>query len=150
MNNNLNVEPQYRTMTIVWLALLVSQIIFLAVLFVIKPEVYKFDFSKSLLNADNSIMVIALGIVGISTFLLSFILRAKFIKQAIDEQKPDLVQTAMIIGCGLCESTSLFGFVLAMAFAYPYFFLWFALGILGIILHLPKRGNLIAASYKRS
>jgi hypothetical protein len=37
---------------------------------------------------------------------------------------------------------------MAFAFSYQYFFLWFALGILGMILHFPKRDNLIAAAYK--
>jgi hypothetical protein len=76
-------------------------------------------------------------------------LKRKFINQAINEQKTDLVQTAVIIGCALCEATTLFGFTLVFISNYPYFFLWFALGILGIILHFPKRDNFIAASYKR-
>jgi len=80
---------------------------------------------------------------------LSFVLRKRFINQAINEQKLQLVQTAMIIGCALCESITLFGVVLAFAQNYQYFFLWFALGILGIILHFPRRENLIAASYKK-
>jgi hypothetical protein len=48
----------------------------------------------------------------------------------------------------LCEAISLLGVALAFAFSYQYFFLWFALGILGTILHFPKRDNLVAASYK--
>jgi hypothetical protein len=58
------------------------------------------------------------------------------------------VQTAMIIGCALCESISLFGLLLVFLEGYQYFFLWFALAILGFVLHFPRRENLIAASYK--
>ena len=147
-NQKPNVEGQYRIMAIIWLALLVSQFLLLVVLFFAKREIFNFDFSRPLLG-DNPAMVIALAVLGGSTFLLSFVLRKKFVNQAINEQKTELVQTAMVIGCALCEATTLFGLVLAFALSYQYFFLWFALGILGTILHFPSRENLIAASYKK-
>jgi len=146
-NQNLSVEQQYRVMTVIWFALLVSQLMLLVVLFFAKPEVFNFDLSKSPLG-DNPAMVIALAVLGVSTFLMSFALSRRFINQAAGEQKTALVQSAVMIGCALCEATSLFGLVLAFALSYQYFFLWFALGILGTILHFPKRDNLIAASYK--
>ncbi|MCY7377001.1 MAG: hypothetical protein LH472_13665 [Pyrinomonadaceae bacterium] len=147
-SQNLNIETQYRTMSVLWFALLFSQIMLLVVLFFAKPEIFRFDFSKSLLG-ENAAVILALAFVGISTFLLSFVWRKRFLAQAVSEQKPALVQTALIIGGALCEAISLFGLVLAFAFSYQYFFLWFALGILGTILHFPKRDNLIAASYKK-
>ena len=147
-NQKPNVEEQYRMLTIIWLALLISQLLFTVVIFFAKPEVFRFDFSKPLLS-ESPAMVAALAVLGVSTFLLSFVLRRKFVNQAINEQKTELVQTAMIIGCALCEATTLFGLVLAFALTYQYFFLWFALGILGTILHFPRRENLIAASFKK-
>lgn len=148
-NENQNANAQYQTLVIIWGALLMSQFMFLVILFTTKPELFKFDFSKSLLDGENSIVVIALAILGIITFLLSFVLKKKFLAQAVNEQKTELVQTAMIVACALCEATTLFGLVIAFAFTYQYFFAWFALGILGIILHFPKRDDLFAASYKR-
>ena len=147
-NQNRNVEQSYRTLLIIWFALLNSQLLFLVVLYFAGPKVFEFDFSKSLLG-ENAAMVIVLAVLGVSTFLLSFVLRRRFINQAIAEQKMEFVQTAMIIGCSLCEATSLFGLVLAFSLNYQYFFAWFALGILGTVLHFPRRENLIAASYKR-
>ncbi|MGI8786139.1 MAG: hypothetical protein ACR2HG_00070 [Pyrinomonadaceae bacterium] len=146
-NQNKNVEQQYQTLIVLWFALLVSQLMFLVVLFFAKREIYNFDFSKSPLG-ENSMIIIIFAVLGLSMFLTSFVLRKKFLDQAVAEQKPPLVQTAMIIGCALCEAVSLIGLVLAFAFNYQYFFLWFALGILGIILHFPRRDNLIVASYK--
>jgi F0F1-type ATP synthase membrane subunit c/vacuolar-type H+-ATPase subunit K len=89
------------------------------------------------------------AVLAISNLGMSFVFGRKYINQAIAEQKVELVQTAVIIGCALCEAISLYGVVMAFAFSYQYFFLWFALGILGTILHFPKRDNLIAASYKK-
>ena len=135
-------------LAVIWFSLLVSQLMFLVVLFFAKREIYNFDFSKSPLG-ENAPVIAAFAVLGILTVLLSFILRKKFLNYAINNQKPALVQTALIVGCALCEAATLFGLVLAFAFNYQYFFLWFALGIVGIILHFPTRENLIAASYKR-
>ena len=135
-------------MVIVWAALFMSQLLFLMLIFVVKPEVFRFDFSKPILG-ENSIMVAALAFVSLSSFGISFILKQKFLNQAVTEQNPAHVQTAMIIACALCESISLFGLILVFIEGYQYFFLWFALALLGFILHFPRRENLIAASYKR-
>ena len=146
-NQNQNVEQSYRTLIILWFALLNSQVLLLAALYFAKPTIFEFDFSKSLLG-ENAAMVVVLAVLAVLTFSLSFVLRRRFINQAIAEQKMGLVQTALIVGCALCEASSLFGLVLAFAFSYQYFFLWFVLGILGMVLHFPRRENLIAASYR--
>jgi len=147
-SQNSKVERQYQTLAVIWFALLASQLMFLVLLFFAKREIYSFHFSKSLLG-ENAPLIGAFAVLGLLTVSLSFILRKKFLDYAINNQKPALVQTALIVGCALCEAATLFGLVLAFAFNYQYFFLWFALGIVGIILHFPKRENLIAATYTR-
>ncbi|HEX9962469.1 MAG TPA: hypothetical protein VGB00_16155 [Pyrinomonadaceae bacterium] len=154
MNQNsqkMNVEPVYRTMVIVWFALLVSQAMLPVVIYFAKPEIFKFDFSKSLLG-ENALITIVFALLAISLLTLSFVIRRILLNRAVSGQNAQnvaLAGTAMIIGCALCEAISLFGVVLVFAFSYQYFFFWFALGILGTILHFPKRDNLVAASYKR-
>ena len=144
-----NIEAQYRTLTVIWAALFASQFLFLLIIFIVKPEVYRFDLSKPFLPENASVAVLVLAFLCASLFLMSFFIKKKFLKQAIAEQSAAQVQTAMIVACAMCEAISLFGFVLAFAFDYQYFFLWFALGILGFILHFPKRDNLIAAGYRK-
>ncbi|MDQ3801549.1 MAG: hypothetical protein M3384_19175 [Acidobacteriota bacterium] len=151
MNQNpqkINVEAIYRTLAAIWLALMVSHVLLLVVIYFAKPEVFKFDFSKPMLG-ENSVMTIVLGGLAVSILILSFVIKRALMNQAASGQNVAIVTTAMIAGCALCEAVSLFGVVLVFAFSYQYFFLWFALGILGTILHFPKRDNLIAASYKR-
>lgn len=148
-HENQNPNAQYQTLAVIWGALLVSQFMLLGMIFFTKPELFKFDFSKPLLGGENTIIIIVLAILGISTFLMSFVMSKKILAQAIQEQKTALVQSSMIIGAALCEATTLFGVVVAFIADYHYFFAWFALGILGIILHFPKRDNLFAASYKK-
>lgn len=149
-SENSGIENQYKTLSILWFALLASQFMFLVVIFFVKPEAFNFDFKQPISGGESSVIVIALAGLGVMLFFMSFVFKFKFLKQSVDEQNPALVQTATIVACALCEAATLFGLVLAFAFAYQYFFLWFVLGILGIILHFPKRENLIAASYKKA
>jgi hypothetical protein len=48
----------------------------------------------------------------------------------------------------MCEAATLFGLVTAFVEDYLYFFIFFALGIVGILLHFPKRDDLMAAGFK--
>ena len=93
---NQNVEGQYRILAIIWFNLLVSQLLFLVVIYFAKPAVFKFDFSKPLLG-DNQTIIAIFALLAISNLALSFVLRKKYLNQAIAEQKTALVQTALII-----------------------------------------------------
>ena len=143
-----NIEQSYRTLAIIWFALLFSQVMFLVVTFLSKPELFKFDASKPVL-AENAEIVIAFAFLALTNFALSFVMKKRSFEQAIAEQKIAYVQTGLILACAFCEAISLLGIVLAFAFSYQYFFVWFAVGMLGIILHFPRRDAVIAASYKK-
>ncbi|MBA2736059.1 MAG: hypothetical protein H0U50_04630 [Pyrinomonadaceae bacterium] len=145
---NQTIEQQYRTLKLIWFVLLFSQTMFLLVIFLSKPDIFRFDFSKPLLGGENSVLVIAFAVLAITNLTISFVLEKRCISQAIEQQNAQYVRLGLILGCAFCESISLLGMVLAFAFGYQYFFLWFALGITGIILHFPKRNILIAANHK--
>ena len=147
-NQNINPERAYRTLVIIWAALLFSQMMFLVVIFFAKPEILRFDSAKPLLG-ENMLIVIALAILALGNFGLSFVMKNRSYQQAVTEQNIAYVQTGLVIACALCEAISLLGMVLAFALSYQYFFAWFALGILGILLHFPRRDAVIAASYKK-
>ena len=143
-----NVEQSYKTIMIIWFALLVSQIMFLVVIFAAKPELYKFDFNKPF-PCENAMIIIVFAVLAITNLGLSFIMKKRSFEQAIEKQEIAYVQTGVIIACAFCEAISLLGMVLAFAFSYQYFFAWIVLGILGILLHFPRRDAVIAASYKK-
>jgi F0F1-type ATP synthase membrane subunit c/vacuolar-type H+-ATPase subunit K len=145
---NSNVEQNYKTLLIIWFALLASQFLFLVVIFFAKPEVYRFDFARPLFG-ENAVMIVAFAALALANFALSFIMKKRAYQQAVEKQEISYVQTGLVLACAFCESITLLGLVLAFAFAYQYFFLWFALGILGILLHFPRREDVIAASYKK-
>ncbi len=148
MSQKINPEQAYRTLMLIWVALLASQFMFLVVIFFAKPEVFKFDFNKPLFG-ENAAIVIAFAFLAITNFALSFIMKKRSFEQAVEKQQIAYVQTGLILACAFCEAISLLGMVLAFAFSYQYFFAWFALGILGFLLHFPRRDDVIAASYKK-
>lgn len=142
-----NIEAQYRTNVIIWLAMLFSQFMFLVLIFFAKPELYNFS---ELERAKFEIppVVIALIFASLMTVAMSFVMKAKFLKTAVEQQKTEMVQTALIVALALCEAASLFGVVSAFAFNFRYFFAFMAIGILGFLLHFPRREHYIAASFK--
>jgi uncharacterized membrane protein len=148
MQSNKNIEPLYRTNLILWAAFLMSQFLFLAVIFFAKKELFNFDFTKSPLGKEP-VVILIIGMIALFNFALSFYMNSQMTNEAIKLQRPAGIQTAQILAYALCESISIFGVVLAFIFDYPYFFVLFGLAILGIILHFPKRDSLMATAYKK-
>jgi len=146
-NDQDQVREAQQRMVVVWGALLTSQFIFLMVLYLIKKELFHVDLSQPL-GGKNPLMVAIAAVMSLTTLGLSFALQARMFKQAEADQDIAVVQTALIVSCALCESISLVGFILAMLIDYQYFFIWFAAGILGILLHFPRRKNIERAHYK--
>jgi len=142
------VKVKYETLVVLWAALLFSQVTFLVVIYFVKPELFTFDFSGPLFG-KHPIVVILFAAAAIAVFVLSFVLRNQHMRRAAVDQDAGCVQTGLVLGCALSELSSVLGIVLALVFDYPYFFLWIALGIIGVLCHFPRRDSLDAANYKR-
>jgi F0F1-type ATP synthase membrane subunit c/vacuolar-type H+-ATPase subunit K len=147
-NEKIDPNKAYQTLVIIWAALLISQVLFLIMIYLVKPEVYRFEFTQPI-GGKDPIFVIALAAAAVFNFLLSFKMRRKSLTESVEKQNVGLVQTAMIIGCALGESISLFGLLLVFVQDYQYFFLFFALGILTTLLSFPRRDDVMAASFKK-
>ena len=143
-----NLVAQYQTLVIIWAALLFSQVLFVVLLVVVKPNLFRFDFSQGPLEPSGA-MILGFSVAALTCVALSFAFKRRLFERAVEEQNPVQVQSGLIIALALCEASSLFGLVLAFAFDYPYFFLWFALGVVGILLHFPRQNDLLAAGYKQ-
>ena len=139
-----DIDQKYRTLGILWLILLFSQLLFVVVIYSAKREVFTADVSQSLLGEDPPI-VLGAAFLALTNFAISFIMRKKAIERGIAEQKPEYVQTALILGSAFCEVISIIGLILAIAFGYQYFYLWLIVGFIGIFLHFPRRKHLYDA-----
>jgi NADH:ubiquinone oxidoreductase subunit 5 (subunit L)/multisubunit Na+/H+ antiporter MnhA subunit len=142
-----NLVARYKTLVILWAALLMSQFMLLFVVFVTKDELFRFDFSQPIYGPSGA-MVLGFAVAAVTCFIFSFAFKKRFFQRAEEEQKPDHIQTGTIIACALCEASTLFGLALAFAFTYQYFFAWFVLGIVGILLHFPRQTDLLVSGYK--
>lgn len=147
-NQKINVEQMYRGLVMIWFSLIVSQLLFLMIVYFTKPALFKFDFDQPFLGT-NAIIVLIFILAAFANVAGSFFLGEKYTNQAIAEQNVGLIQTAMITGCALCEAVSLFGLMLAFIADYQYFFIWSILGVGATLLHFPRRDDLIAATYKK-
>lgn len=137
-------KVKYETLVIVWGALLVSQLVFLLIVYSAKPELFVFDFSQPLLG-KHAIITVLFAAAAIAVFVLSFVLRNQHMRRAVIDQDAGCVQTGLLLGCALSEISALLGIVLAFVFDYEYFFLWIALGLIGVLCHFPRRQNLLDA-----
>lgn len=146
---NADAEHQCRITRIIWVVFLVSQISFLTALFLAKPELFRFESGKPFLG-DAPFVPIIFAFLAFINLSFSFLIKSLAVKKATEEQNLKLLQSGTILGLAFCESISIMGLILAFAFSYQYFFLWFALGILGIILHFPRRDNFLSANYRKS
>lgn len=146
-------ESVYRTNTVIWSSMFLSQLVFLLVLYFIKPQVFGLGvgensgFDKTGSNSLNP-MIIILAVLGLSAFVLSFAIKARLMKFATQNSNLNLVNSAQIIAYALCEAISLFGLLAALAFDSHYFWVWFVVGILALALHFPRRGSFQAAAFK--
>ena len=128
-------------MMTIWAALVMSQVFFPVIIFFAKPELFQFDVTRPLFG-EYAVELTFLGFISVVNLIVSFTLRKRFTGQAIETGRIALVQTAMIFGCAMCELASLFGILVAFVFEFQYFFVFSALGILGTLLHFPRRSDI--------
>lgn len=92
-NKNSAVKVKYETLVIIWTALLLSQLMFLVLIFLVKPELFALDFLKPPLGTQPLITLV-FAAVAVTVFVLSFVFRNQHMKRAIVDQdagcgKPD-------------------------------------------------------------
>jgi hypothetical protein len=138
-SGGINVDARHRTMLIVWFAILVSVGMFFVLTLVIQ---------RPAVDPRDNTLVWVFAATSIFPFLLSFVIKRKLLAQSVREQKPALVQSAMIIAVALCESVGLFGLMVFFTTATRYYYVFFIISVIGILLHMPRRDQVLAASYK--
>ena len=154
------IKVEYQSLVIIWIALLMSQVIFLGVVYFLKPELLgtRPDSDNLSVGAasltdffgSKPLITFAFAASALIFFFLSQVLSRQHIRRAIRDHDAACVQTGLVLGCALSEVASLLGLILAFAFDYPYFYLWIALGTFGIILNFPRKSSLDASAPVKS
>lgn len=132
-------DANYRTLRIIWLAILVSVIAIFIVTRLVQPA------------GDDNLKVLfwILLMLGVVNFGASFFLKQKLLKQATEKRKPELARSAYIVAFALCESIGLFGLIAHLVTGVEYYYFFFVLSAFGILMHKPQRDDLLAAAAGR-
>ena len=150
MEHDKPIKVEYQTLVVIWFALLMSQIIFFLLIWFIKPEIVSVRYLsassiREVLGTQPLIMIVFAG-SALIFFMLSQAIARQHMRRAVRDRDATCIQTGLVIGCALSEISSILGVILALLFDYPYFYLWIALGTLGILMNFPRRSNLDAAT----
>lgn len=133
------VELQHRTMLILWLAFLMTIVMYMFLTFVIPQQQ----------TASNRLLTVIFSAISMVAVGLSFVVKKKFFARAVEQQQTGLVTTGFIVAMALCEVAALLGLVDFMVAGDRYFYLLMAVSFIGLALHFPKRQDLEAANYKK-
>lgn len=134
-----NIEARYRSLLIIWFAILTSVVMFFAMTLILeRPTVLE----------NTRLLIILLTATGTFLVVASFVPKQKLLEKAVERQRPQLVTTAYVIGLALAEMGAMFGLLTFFLTNDPYYYLLFILSALSLFLHLPRRAHLIAASFK--
>lgn len=135
----INVDARYRTMLIIWFAILMSVGMIFFIMPILQPPPAE--------QGDRTLLWVFAGL-SVILFLLSFVLKQRLLTQSVTGQRPELVQSAMILAVALCEPISLLGLVAYLTTGTRYYYVFFITSVIGILLHMPRRDQLLAASHK--
>ena len=118
MQQRPDIDQLYRTMTIIWLVLLFSQLALFGVAWSVGREAAEANLEHGFLS-PMPLIVVGAVVLAFTNLAISLILRRKCNEQAVAEQNVRLVQTGLIIGCRCASRSRSIGMLLLFAFAIP-------------------------------
>jgi hypothetical protein len=131
-----NVELKLRTLRVLWLALFTSVGLYFALTFFM---------GRSEDVEPNPMLSLILIVSGLSTTLISFVIKSKLIARAIEQQQIQLVQQAYIVTWAVTEVAGLLGFLDFMVTGHRHYYILFIISAIGFLLNAPRRDHLINA-----
>ena len=99
-------------------------------------------------TGDNMVISIVLIVFGCFNVSLSFKFKRALIKKSIETQDLQFVSRAYIAALALCESAALFGIVIHFVTGSASFYVAFAVGLIGMLLHFPQKKHLQDVFFK--
>lgn len=136
-----DIDARFRVLQTIWIAFLGSIAAYALVAY----------FTRGLGDStagNNPTLLLVFLALGISNIGFSFLLKNKFLAQAANEQRPGAVQTAYILALAICEGAAIFGLLGVFLTGATYSYLLFLVAATGMLLHMPRRDHLLAATYR--
>jgi len=138
-NDPQTVEVRVRSIRILWFAMLSSVGLY-----------YFFGLfnGRSENVTANPSLSLALLVAGVSTTLISFLIKAKLLTKAVEQQNLGMVQQAYIVTFAITEVAALLGLLDFFATSNRYYYVLFIIAALGLLLHFPRREHVVNAAFK--
>ena len=136
---NANIELRIRTIRTLWIALLLSIGGYFVVTIFVKPSA---DI------APNPTLSLILLIAGISTTLISFLIKNKLLTRAVDQQQVPLVQQAYVTAWAVNEVAALLGVLDFFLTGHRHYYILFIISACGLLLQSPRRESVMNAAFK--
>jgi hypothetical protein len=103
------------------------------------------DRKTSRLEANNSLSL-ALLAAGLSTSVISFLIKSKLISRAIEQRQVQQVQQAYVVGWAITEVAALLGLLDYFRTSDPYYYVLMIIAACAQLLHFPRREHFEQAS----
>ena len=139
-NSQFNIEQRLRTIRILWIAMLFSVVVY---------YVFTLFVPQQIERQPNSTVSLFLLAVGVLATIISFPIKRRFLNQAVDQQRVQVLQQGYIFTWAVNEIAALFGLLDFFLTGNRYYFVLFLIAAIGLLLHYPKRQHLIDASWKK-
>lgn len=141
------VDARYRMTLIIWVWLLASMGLYF--LLTKSERLMSLFIEVPVADGGGGTILWVLWALGVSTTGISFLLKRALLSKAVREQRLEAVQAAYVTAFALCETGGLFGLLAYFLTGHPYYYLLFITPVLGMLLHMPRRDDLVNASFKR-
>jgi hypothetical protein len=134
--NEVGIDMRYRTMLILWIAIVVTIPLYLFL--ILSSPVPADPEKRTLMWILNCASLVPVGI--------SFFVKDKLLARAFETRNLMLVQQAYVVAVAICESAVLLGVLNYFLTGLSFYFLAMIIGGIGILLHFPQKKHLLAAS----
>lgn len=135
-----DIELRIRTIRTLWIALFGSIAGYFVLTIFVKPSEE---------TTPNPTLSLVLLFVGISTTLISFLIKNKLLSRAVDQQQVALVQQAYVVGWAMSEVAALLGVVDYFVSGNRHYYLLLIISALGLLLQFPRRASVENAAFNK-
>ena len=132
-SSQIAIEQRMRTVRTLWLVMLLSVgLYFMYTRFIAeRPENLQ----------PNSQFSLALLVAGISTSVISFLVKKVLINRSIQQRQMLQVQQAYVVGMAIAEVAALLGILDFLVTSDPYYYVLIAIAGCAQLLHFPRRDH---------
>ncbi|MEN3327126.1 MAG: hypothetical protein V7638_1933 [Acidobacteriota bacterium] len=140
-NNPQTIEARILTIRILWLAMLMSIVVY----FVFSRVAERREGLES--NPTISLTLICVAMLMV---LVAFVIKSKLLSKAVEQQNTVMVQQAYVVALAINEVAALLGLLDFFLTNDRYYFVLLIIAAMGLLLHFPRREHVVNAAFKSS